>query len=255
MGFYLPEEIETADVLIELQNSVHEAWPIPDAGPGQAGVRWPVRCRSCVSAAVHSQIDARVIPEGIELGRLLLAAKHILSVSYITGMKTTLFAAILAAACAAGILGTTPAQAPKDDPPYVLPEAMVKRTQPIFDGKTLDGWNQFPAESWIVKDGAMASTGNGRGVLYTKEDYNKYRLFFTMRHVSVSPIIKRASSSFARGPKQRKSRSMLWRASSSSAFSHNGGHGTIGLASTKPAKASPRTSTKSSTPKNGVKSR
>ncbi len=44
-----------------------------------------------------------------------------------------------------------------------------------------------PASSWIVKDGAMASTGAGRGVIYTKDDYTKYRLMFTMRHVSGQP--------------------------------------------------------------------
>jgi hypothetical protein len=44
-----------------------------------------------------------------------------------------------------------------------------------------------PAESWIVKDGAMASTGGGRGVIYTEKDYTHYRLIFTMRHVSGKP--------------------------------------------------------------------
>jgi hypothetical protein len=52
----------------------------------------------------------------------------------------------------------------------------------------------YPAElaksastGWIVKDGAMASTGAGRGVIYTAEDYSRYRLTFTMRHVSGNP--------------------------------------------------------------------
>jgi hypothetical protein len=40
---------------------------------------------------------------------------------------------------------------------------------------------------WIVKDGAMASTGAGRGVIYTANDYTRYRLTFTMRHVSGNP--------------------------------------------------------------------
>ncbi|HZZ29202.1 MAG TPA: DUF1080 domain-containing protein [Pirellulales bacterium] len=44
-----------------------------------------------------------------------------------------------------------------------------------------------PAAAWIVKDGAMASTGAGRGVIYTKDDFTKYRLMFTMRHVSGQP--------------------------------------------------------------------
>lgn len=52
----------------------------------------------------------------------------------------------------------------------------------------------YPAElaksaltGWIAKDGAMASTGAGRGVIYTAKDYSHYRLMFTMRHVSGDP--------------------------------------------------------------------
>lgn len=62
-------------------------------------------------------------------------------------------------------------------------EAALKIT-PLFDGQSLDGWIQIPENSWIVKGGAMASTGAGRGVIYTKQDFSKYRLLFTMRHVS-----------------------------------------------------------------------
>jgi hypothetical protein len=40
---------------------------------------------------------------------------------------------------------------------------------------------------WTVKDGAMASTGSGRGVIYTAKDYSRYRIMFTMRHVSGKP--------------------------------------------------------------------
>ena len=40
---------------------------------------------------------------------------------------------------------------------------------------------------WIVEDGAMASTGSGRGVIYTAKDFSRYRLMFTMRHVSGDP--------------------------------------------------------------------
>ena len=40
---------------------------------------------------------------------------------------------------------------------------------------------------WVVQDGAMASTGSGRGVIYTAKDYSRYRLMFTMRHVSGKP--------------------------------------------------------------------
>jgi hypothetical protein len=78
------------------------------------------------------------------------------------------------------------AAAPQDKQP-TLPEAVVKQTKLLFDGKTLDGWVQIPPDSWEVKDGAMASKGVGRGVLYTKDDYSKYRLVFVMRHVSGKP--------------------------------------------------------------------
>jgi hypothetical protein len=40
---------------------------------------------------------------------------------------------------------------------------------------------------WVVKDSAMASTGTGRGVIYTAKDYGRYRLMFTMRHISGNP--------------------------------------------------------------------
>lgn len=40
---------------------------------------------------------------------------------------------------------------------------------------------------WIVRDRAMASTGAGRGVIYTAKDYTRYRLMFTMRHMSGKP--------------------------------------------------------------------
>jgi hypothetical protein len=62
-------------------------------------------------------------------------------------------------------------------------EAGIKSVS-LFDGKTLDGWLQVPENSWTVKDGAMASTGAARGVIYTAEDYSRYRLLFTLRHVS-----------------------------------------------------------------------
>lgn len=40
---------------------------------------------------------------------------------------------------------------------------------------------------WKVQDRAIASTGAGRGVLYTVHDYARFRLMFTMRHVSGNP--------------------------------------------------------------------
>ena len=37
---------------------------------------------------------------------------------------------------------------------------------------------------WTVKDGVIATTGAGRGVLYTVNDYTNYRVIFTVRHIS-----------------------------------------------------------------------
>ena len=59
----------------------------------------------------------------------------------------------------------------------------ISKMTSLFDGKTLDGW-VVSSNAWIVKDGAMASTGAGRGVIYTKGEYENYRLIFNMRHVS-----------------------------------------------------------------------
>ncbi|HEY1661865.1 MAG TPA: DUF1080 domain-containing protein [Verrucomicrobiae bacterium] len=44
-----------------------------------------------------------------------------------------------------------------------------------------------PATAWTVKDDAIASTGAGRGTLYTAGDYSRYRILFTMRHRSGKP--------------------------------------------------------------------
>jgi len=52
----------------------------------------------------------------------------------------------------------------------VAPAEAKTNFTPLFDGKTLEGWIQVPADSWIVKDGAMVSTGAARGVIYTKGD-------------------------------------------------------------------------------------
>lgn len=65
---------------------------------------------------------------------------------------------------------------------------------PIFNGRTLEGWkasartNVIEVERvWTVKDGVMASLGDGRGVLFTEKAYGNYRLVFKMRHVSGQP--------------------------------------------------------------------
>jgi hypothetical protein len=44
-----------------------------------------------------------------------------------------------------------------------------------------------PLTGWTVKDSAMASMGTGRGVIYSAKNYDRFRLMFTMRHVSGDP--------------------------------------------------------------------
>ncbi len=100
----------------------------------------------------------------------------------------TVATACVAATILAAALGrTAEPPADKEAPPRALPDVVLQRTKPIFDGKSLDGWVQVPPDSWEVKGGAMASKGAGRGVIYTRDDYTKYRLVFAMRHVSGKP--------------------------------------------------------------------
>ena len=46
---------------------------------------------------------------------------------------------------------------------------------------------ESPVVNWIVKDGALASVGAGRGELCTANDYGHYRIVFLVRHVSAEP--------------------------------------------------------------------
>jgi len=76
---------------------------------------------------------------------------------------------------------------------------------PLFDGRTLDGWTQIDRSGeivadWEVKDGAMSSTGAGRGVIYTARDFSRFRLMFTMRHVSGNPDHQACVLIFCRRP-------------------------------------------------------
>jgi len=102
---------------------------------------------------------------------------------------------------AAGIFATSAsAQAPPAQTfIYLPPSADIDTTMPrptaplpagmtrIFDGKSLAGWRQDPADSWMVKDGIIGSRGVGRGVLFTTRAYRNYRIIFDVRHVSGNP--------------------------------------------------------------------
>jgi hypothetical protein len=81
----------------------------------------------------------------------------------------------------ASILRAEAAPAASDSAPDApLPPGLTR----IFDGKTLGGWAQVPADSWTVKNGVLASAGAGRGVIYTDKQYGSYRIVFDIRHVT-----------------------------------------------------------------------
>ena len=57
----------------------------------------------------------------------------------------------------------------------------------LFDGKSLDGWEQIPPDSWTIKNGILASLGSSRGVIYTKQSFGRYRVIFDVRHNTGKP--------------------------------------------------------------------
>jgi hypothetical protein len=60
--------------------------------------------------------------------------------------------------------------------------APCPKCRPLFDGKNLDQWNQAAEGAWVVKNGAMASTGKAADA-WTKEDFGNYRVFFSVRQI------------------------------------------------------------------------
>lgn len=107
-------------------------------------------------------------------------------------MKTICLAIIGVFICASSFpqTPTAPAAENKPPPPPIPTTPLSAATlehiaamTPLFDGRTLDGW-LVSSNAWIVKDGAMASTGAGRGVIYTSNEFENFRLVFNMRHVS-----------------------------------------------------------------------
>jgi hypothetical protein len=107
--------------------------------------------------------------------------------------------AILTLALVLAFSDPLPADDPKPDSPppaAPLPPGLIR----IFDGKTLDGWTQVPADSWTLKDGILASLGAGRGVIYTNAQYDRYRVVFDVRHVSGKPDHRAAVLVFCAAP-------------------------------------------------------
>ena len=68
-------------------------------------------------------------------------------------------------------------------PPAAGAYAPCPKCKALFDGTNLDSWNQAAAGAWVIKAGAMASTGKAADA-WTKEDFGNYRIFFSVRQIS-----------------------------------------------------------------------
>jgi hypothetical protein len=79
----------------------------------------------------------------------------------------------------------TPPAPPPPAPP-IPPPASCTNCRSIFDGKSLEGWAMEKPGSFVVKNGAIASTGPGSHI-WTREEFTDYRLFFTLRQVGNEP--------------------------------------------------------------------
>ena len=64
---------------------------------------------------------------------------------------------------------------------------LVRLNKALIEDAYPDEIAKSPAAGWAVKDGAIASTGAGRGTLYTRDDFGRFRLTFLMRHVGANP--------------------------------------------------------------------
>jgi hypothetical protein len=78
---------------------------------------------------------------------------------------------------------TAPSDAPSTPPPGAGGYAICPRCKPLFDGKNLDQWITGAAGAWVIKEGAMASTGKANDI-WTKEDFGSYRIFFSVRQIT-----------------------------------------------------------------------
>jgi hypothetical protein len=64
---------------------------------------------------------------------------------------------------------------------------LVRLNRMILEDAFPEELARSSATGWIVKNGVMASTGSGRGVIYTAQDFARFRLTFSIRHVSGNP--------------------------------------------------------------------
>jgi Domain of Unknown Function (DUF1080) len=61
--------------------------------------------------------------------------------------------------------------------------AAADDAKPLFDGKTLEGWQAVngPLSSWSVEDGLLVCSGQGGGWLSTKDEYGDFELELEFR--------------------------------------------------------------------------
>ena len=80
----------------------------------------------------------------------------------------------------------TPAAKKKAAPPVVAPLKGESKTTPLFDGKTLAGWEGYE-DLWSVKDGAIVAKNTAplkfSTYLLTKGKYTDFRLTFSAKLV------------------------------------------------------------------------
>lgn len=67
-------------------------------------------------------------------------------------------------------------------PPPALPGLDSKKLRPLFDGRTLAGWNGDPSV-WTIVDGALHGIGKS-GQIFSNGDYGDFRLIVTSRVVT-----------------------------------------------------------------------
>lgn len=61
--------------------------------------------------------------------------------------------------------------------------AAADDAKPLFDGKTIDGWQAVngPISSWSANDGLLVCSGEGGGWLSTKDEYGDFELDLEFR--------------------------------------------------------------------------
>jgi hypothetical protein len=64
---------------------------------------------------------------------------------------------------------------------------LARLNRALLEDAYRDELSPTPSAGWIVKDGAIVSLGAGRGVIYTKQSFGRYRVIFDVRHVWGKP--------------------------------------------------------------------